>query len=272
MITSLSELSDARRLRVLLVPDRLHWIYGTVAKEIARWNPWIDASICSVTLLQNYPDRYSVWIETFDIVHVITRLEYADFAAQLPAHTVKIASVHHVDSWENVEDCITADAVMVSSGEWWQYLRHQGISEERLALVPYGVDTGIFYPASPQQRRRARQRFDLPDQAITVGFFGKCSSNPDDRKGVGVFLEAISALQSKVDARLAVLIVGPGWQELAKEIARSGILCQHILFCTHEQVPLAFAALDVYWVTSRLEGGPVTVLEASIWVTRPRST
>jgi hypothetical protein len=33
------------RLRVLLVPDSIYWVTGTIAKSIARFNQWIEATV-----------------------------------------------------------------------------------------------------------------------------------------------------------------------------------------------------------------------------------
>ena len=34
-------------LRVLFVPDYVDWITGTIARNIAQFNPWIEATIAS---------------------------------------------------------------------------------------------------------------------------------------------------------------------------------------------------------------------------------
>ncbi len=46
-------ITDARtsKLRVLFVPDSAYWITATIARQIARHNPWIEPTICSQFVL-----------------------------------------------------------------------------------------------------------------------------------------------------------------------------------------------------------------------------
>jgi hypothetical protein len=60
-----------------------------------------------------------------------------------------------------------------------------------------------------------------------------------------------------------VLIVGPGWQQLVSEFKKAGIRCVWLPFLEKlEDVAPLYRALDFYWVTARVEGGPVPLLEA----------
>ena len=57
--------------------------------------------------------------------------------------------------------------------------------------------------------------------------------------------------------------MGLGWQGLAKEIRKQGIPCTLAPYeMTHENVAKSYSAMDLFWVTSRVEGGPVPLLEA----------
>jgi hypothetical protein len=60
-----------------------------------------------------------------------------------------------------------------------------------------------------------------------------------------------------------LLIVGPGWSDIVEHTRSRGIACVHIPFIAgHDQFANVYHCLDTYWVTSRIEGGPVPVLEA----------
>jgi hypothetical protein len=124
------------------------------------------------------------------------------------------------------------------------------------------VDSRRFAPPSAKARDETRRRLKLRDDGPVVGFFGKRGSNDDDRKGTDVFVRSIVEL-GRMLPHAQVLIVGPGWQQLVGEFHRAGINCAWIPFVpsVDELAPL-HGALDFYWVTARVEGGPVPLLEA----------
>jgi hypothetical protein len=132
----------------------------------------------------------------------------------------------------------------------------------RVFCVPYGVDANVFQPPTVEQRKAIRLRLGIGQSATVVGFFGKNSSNDDDRKGIDVFTKAALDLQARIP-ELVVLIVGPGWQHLVNTLNKSGLECVWMPFVKEiEELSRMYHALDFYWVTARVEGGPVTLLEA----------
>jgi len=61
--------TSTRKFRVLLVPDSIYWVTGTIAKSIATANPWIDATVVSGPLLgELFPDADAI-SRRFDLVH-----------------------------------------------------------------------------------------------------------------------------------------------------------------------------------------------------------
>ena len=55
----------------------------------------------------------------------------------------------------------------------------------------------------------------------------------------------------------------PGWHDLVREQWQRGIACNYYPFLVdRKDVADFYKAIDVYWVTSRIEGGPIPLLEA----------
>ena len=133
---------------------------------------------------------------------------------------------------------------------------------ERVFVMPYGVDAEIFRPPSPDERSSIRERLKIPKEATVIGFFGKNSSNDDDRKGIDVFTKAVVELNRRAPS-LTVLIIGPGWKSLVNSLKAAGVNCVWRPFIAdQDELAKMYHALDFYWVTARVEGGPVTLLEA----------
>ena len=252
----------AGRLRVLLVPDSTYWVTGTIAKSIARFNPWMEATIASESVINEIFPAHPELIENFDLVHFVcpyaSRRWLADFSKAIPC----VTSHHHVSNWELLRHNLEGDAIVVGSNEWADDLRARGADMTRVFYLPYGVDADAFRPPTASERVAIRGQLKISNTAAVVGFFGKNSSNDDDRKGIDVFTEAVVNLKQRAP-ELTVLIVGPGWKDLVDSLRSAGVHCVWRPFiATQDELAKMYHALDFYWVTARVEGGPVTLLEA----------
>jgi glycosyltransferase involved in cell wall biosynthesis len=252
---------SASPLRVLLIPDSVHWVTGTIAKNIARFNPWIEATITSGPVIDQVFAQHPELMGNFDLVHFTCPYASKRWLPRFRELVPCVTSHHHVTDWSAIEHNVHGDAIIVGSPEWAEDLRSRGTDMAKIFCVPYGVDASMFQPAE-SRRSSLRQKLGLAETAMVVGFFGKNSSNDDDRKGIDVFTKAILNLSKRLP-ELAVLIVGPGWQALKNTLNSAGVDCIWIPFVAKLRgLSEIYPALDFYWVTSRVEGGPVTLLEA----------
>jgi glycosyltransferase involved in cell wall biosynthesis len=251
---------QTRKLRVLFVPDSVYWVTGTLAKNMARFNPWIEATIASGVALADVLARRPDVLQNFDLVHFTCQNSSKQWIPTFRESIPCVTSHHHVDDWSTFEHNLQGDAIVVGAPQWAEDLRNRGADMSRVFCVPYGVDAMLFHPSS-EGRSAVRKRMGLTDSTTLVGFFGKSSSDNAGRKGVEVFRSAIIELNRRIE--LAVLLVGPGWEDLTASLMALGVKCvwRPYLRGMKELVPM-YQALDFYWVTSRVEGGPVTLLEA----------
>jgi glycosyltransferase involved in cell wall biosynthesis len=249
-------------VRTLLVPDSIYWVTGTIAASFARYNPWMQAAIISGPVLDDVTGRNPAFMNRFDFVHFVCPYAGRDWLAKLRAQVPVVTSHHHVTDWEAVRHNLLGDCIVAGSTEWAEDIVARGADPDRVVCIPYGVDADKFVPAATASRNATRRQFGLRDDGPVVGFFGKRGSNDDDRKGTDIFADAIIELNRMVP-RAQVLIVGPGWHDMVKKFRFAGINCVWIPFAASldDLAPL-YGALDFYWVTSRVEGGPVPLLEA----------
>jgi hypothetical protein len=108
----------------------------------------------------------------------------------------------------------------------------------------------------------ARGRFRIPEGAFSLGFIGSRGSDADGaRKGLDTLTRVLIGASAVIPS-LYVTLVGPGWKGFAKELRENGITVQALGYIPRPDLPLLFSCLDTYLMTSRVEGGPCTVLEA----------
>src|SRR5215469_2759403 len=175
---------------------------------------------------------------------------------------VKIASVH--DCWPFVSlspnDAIrrneqrpflTAAAhadVIIADSEFGrsEIVRHLGVPEGKIAVIPLGVDV----PASPPPLQ--------PDRADPyVLFVGQAES----RKGLGTLLGAMAALPEATRATLRVVVAGKG-QPGANGPIPTGVRADFLGHVSDAQLNALYAGARTFIFPSWYEGFGLPVLEA----------
>jgi glycosyltransferase involved in cell wall biosynthesis len=145
------------------------------------------------------------------------------------------------------------DAVIAVSRQLSNQLRGTWTRPERLHVIPNGWSDRIPIAGSSE----ARRRLNLPAKGVVVGWVGRLIPI----KGADVFLRAVKHL---TDLPLTVSVIGEGSERARlEELARAEGLSDRVRF--HGSVPNAaryISAFDVFVLSSRSEGTPVTLLEA----------
>ena len=250
------------RLRVLLIPDWIRWVTGTIAQSVARFNPWIEATIFSSSVADRLLTANPQLQANFDLVHFTCSYVSRKWVPILRDKIPCVTSHHHVSNWDLMKHNLEGDVVVVGSRQWENDLLQRGVPKERVFRLPYGVDAEKFRPASEWERAELRRKLGVPPDHVVVGFFAKLGSNEMGRKGTDIFASAIVALHKEIPA-LTVMIVGPGWGEFVKTLRAARLHCLYSPFIRKvEDLARMYHALDFYWVTARIEGGPVPLLEA----------
>ncbi len=251
-----------RSPRVLLVPDSLFWVTGEIAHEIARYNTGFEFTVCPSQGLKWLFRRRPAFPGRFDLVHFLTPELFEKCAPRFDAGVARVATLFHAERPEHFECVRGSDAVMTASKQWRERLVARGIPPEKVFLVPLGTDPELFHPPTPEARRELRAELRIGADALVVGFCAKRSSDVAGRKGVDVFARAMEELGHELSGVVALLI-GPGWTEFAAERSRAGVEFRCLPFLLErEKLARVYRALDLFWVTSRIEGGPAPLLEA----------
>jgi len=127
------------------------------------------------------------------------------------------------------------------------------MSEIPVRVIASGVDTGMFRPCSPYGREHARRRLGLPPKAPTIGCVATALSVA---KGARVLADAFVRIRESVPGAM-LLLIGDG------RMGRVDITgCVHCGWVRQSELPLRYAAMDVFVCPSLSEGAPKVVMEA----------
>ena len=140
-------------LQLLLVPDSVHWVTGTMAQEISSKVQGIDPIICSAPLLYELlAECGGCFPLPLDVVHFLTPHVATAFWPIFSPTTACVASIHHIENDLSREPAPYADSIMTVCQQWHNQLIEEGIHENRLVMVKNGINTELFYPPDESER------------------------------------------------------------------------------------------------------------------------
>ncbi len=139
-----------------------------------------------------------------------------------------------------------------------------GIEPQRVALIPHGVDSGRFRPASATESAGLRAALGLPPGVLAV-FTGRLLRG----KGLETLLEGFSAVAG--DCRdLHVVLVGSGAgqslsveDELRRRVAQAGLGARVVFAGRQDRVEDWLRASDLFVFPSLYEALGISLVEAA---------
>jgi len=163
-------------------------------------------------------------------------------------------AIKYVDLWHT--SCILTKSRLIKFG----------VLQEKITVIPLGVNLNAFSMPTRQQRENIRLKFGIPKEKVVVGSFQKDGNGwgeglePKLIKGPDVFCDVIEKLCQHYD--LFVLLTGPARGYVKQRLERAGIPYLHRFLNDPDGVAEYYKALDIYIVTGREEGGPKAVVES----------
>jgi glycosyltransferase involved in cell wall biosynthesis len=144
------------------------------------------------------------------------------------------------------------------SREIREELLRAGFADERIAVIPNGVDTAFFSPAALPEKNELRRELGIGEQETVVIYTGRLHPG----KGVESLLAAWTVLAERfTDRPLRLLIVGSGRLEPALRDAFG--TAPSVRFCGwQEEVRNYLRASDIFVLPSLGEGMSNALVEA----------
>jgi glycosyltransferase involved in cell wall biosynthesis len=141
-----------------------------------------------------------------------------------------------------------------------------GVPEEKITVIPLGVNLSAFGVPTPQQKENIRSKLGIPKEKIVVGSFQKDGNGwgeglePKLIKGPDVFCDVVEKLSRRYD--LFVVLTGPARGYVKQRLESSGIPYSHHFLNDPDEIADYYKALDLYIATGRHEGGPKSLVES----------
>jgi len=218
-------------------------------------------------------------ISDYDIVHVHEYRSYISLVVNYYANKHKLplilqthGQLPRTGSWKRLKwiyDILfgyrllrTASRVIALSKVEAEQYRSMGVPEEKIAIIPNGVDLSEY--DNLLSKGEFKKRFNIPEDKKIILYLGRIHRI----KGIDFLVKAYAYLKRKMNCNDAILVIaGPddGYLNEVKSLTYDLSVSDSILFTG----PLygkdkleAYVDADVYVLPSRYETFPIVVLEA----------
>ena len=157
--------------------------------------------------------------------------------------------------------------VRVSNSTMRYAVLEMGIDSQKVHTIPIGINLDYFPRRTEAMRKMARKNLGLPNSAVIVGSFQKDGEGwgqgetPKLIKGPDIFVQAMKILHERIP-EVFVLLSGPARGYVKKKLYASRIPFKHVYVKHYPDIRKFYHALDIYMITSRIEGGPKAILES----------
>jgi len=260
-----------KRRKIVYLHDGADWALEWVAKGIAKHlhhNRCFDFRIA--TSLEN--------LAPGSIVHFGNRYDFfqhdpAMIGSRFRAVVTWLHGQYNSEEFrglfERLKESIPYVAMIVTScRDSENELLQAGIPKEKIVVIPLGVDLELFNVGERvNSRPEMRENLGFSDADFVVGSFQKDGSGwgdgmePKHVKGPDILVQVLDEL-NKMIPNLKVLLTGPSRGYVKKELDSRGIRWIHRLVDRYQEMPVYYSALDAYLISSRVEGGPLSLPES----------
>jgi len=143
----------------------------------------------------------------------------------------------------------------------------QKITSKPIYVVPYWINSEMWFPITPGDREMARRSLGIKDSDFVLGSFqrdteGSCDTTPKREKGPDIFCDYAEVLNSR-NSHLIVLLSGYRRQYVMSRLLSKKIKTLYVEMAPSSSMRWLYSALDLYAVSSRCEGGPQALLECA---------
>ena len=218
-------------------------------------------------------------IEDADIVWIISNWTWKKIRIKYLKEKKVVASIYHIDfdnfnkkdekNFYKMDQYV--DLYHVISLKTKEQLKR--LTNKKIISIPFWVNQkNLFYI---ENKSSLRKKYGFSEDDYIIGSFqrdteGSDLVSPKLIKGPDIFIDLINSLNNNQNIR--ILLTGTRRQYVINKLKELGINYKYFEMVQIDQLNEFYNILDLYLVSSRLEGGPQAVLECAVTKTPIIST
>ncbi len=211
-------------------------------------------------------------IKEADLVWIISPWTWKKLPMRILKKKKVLCTIHHIDEskFDNKEekDFLERDEIVDVYHCISQKTEEQVkvITRKKTVNLPFWANQNIFFDIKDQENLRDKYKISKND--FLIGSFqrdteGKDLVSPKLSKGPDQFVQIVKKIQKKND-NTAVLLTGRRRQYVINELKEAGIKYYYFEMVSFDELNEMYNMLNLYIVSSRVEGGPQSILECGL--------
>ena len=150
----------------------------------------------------------------------------------------------------------------------------ENLTDKPVTYIPFWVNQNLWF--NIEDKKFLRKKFGVAQDSFLVGSFqrdteGSDLISPKLIKGPDRFIEIVKYYEAK-DSNFKVILTGKRRQFVINELERLNIEYLYFEMANFEMLNELYNLIDLYVVSSRIEGGPQAIVECGITKTPIIST
>lgn len=236
-------------MKIFIKSDSAGWIIDSIVRDYRKY------SRHNIVSSQDNPDIY--WC--------INLFDFPSLYNKIPKSCLSVVHIHHInelrlkdydfDSFNKANICIVYNK------------KSEKIASKYIKIpiyrLPYWLLSGNLTKINNEKVYQLKKQFS-PNGELLIGSFqkdgnGSIGDTPKMSKGPDIFVRAVSELSSFFNIK--VVLAGYARQYVINNLKEKNI--PYVYLPKYDDINSLYDCLDWYFVTSRYEGGPQSILEAS---------
>ena len=229
--------------------------------------------------ISNNNEITSESIQDADIVWIISNWTWKKIRIKYLKEKKVVASIYHIDfdnfnkkdekNFYKMDQYV--DLYHVISLKTKEQLKR--LTNKKIISIPFWVNQkNLFYI---ENKSSLRKKYGFSEDDYIIGSFqrdteGSDLVSPKLIKGPDIFIDLVNSLNNNQNIR--ILLTGTRRQYVINKLKELGINYKYFEMVQIDQLNEFYNILDLYLVSSRLEGGPQAVLECAVTKTPIIST
>jgi len=251
-------------VKVYLSDINESWIVDRVRQEWYKYNPELSSKN----------------IKTADTIWIISPWLWGKLPKKYLKKCKVVCSIFHFEEKDynpsNIKEFYKRDKYVdsyhVISQKVLQEL--QKLTPKPITYIPFWVNQDIWYEI--ENKEKLKLKYNIPVNSFVIGSFqrdteGKDLKSPKLIKGPDRFVE-IAKYYKSLHPNLIILLSGKRRQYIINELNKENISFLYYEMASFEELNEFYNILDLYIVSSRIEGGPQAIVESGITKTPIIST
>lgn len=218
--------------------------------------------------IENNKEISTNFIRNADIIWIVAPWLWKKIPMRHLKNKIVVCSMYHLDgSNAEIEDFIQRDKYVdyyhVISKNTERQIRP--LTEKTIKSIPFWVDDKVFFEIKNKQE--LKKSLGLDQNKYYIGSFrdteGSDLKSPKLIKGPDRFIKIISS-KFLVNKKIEVILTGKRRQYVIAELEKIGVPFTYFEMADLKLLNKLYNILDLYIVSSRIEGGPQAIIECGL--------